>query len=193
MYTLKEINPARLNNPDAGEKTIFLDQSDSAVKTKDENGLIETLAVGASIPDGGTTGQVLAKASDTDGDTEWVDAGGGGPLVYKGLLVQSGTSDPTVTVLENTLGGTVVWARTGVGTYTGTLTGAFPANKIIGPGFGVGYANYVGTVGGLRQYALQRQTNNNIILYWFNSGTGLPAELNNDGFNTINIDLTIYP
>lgn len=28
---------------------------------------------GASIPTGGTTGQVLAKASDTDYDTHWVD------------------------------------------------------------------------------------------------------------------------
>jgi hypothetical protein len=30
------------------------------------------------VPDGGTTGQVLAKASNADGDTEWVAAGGGG-------------------------------------------------------------------------------------------------------------------
>lgn len=28
-------------------------------------------------PAGGTTGQVLAKASGTDGDVEWVDASGG--------------------------------------------------------------------------------------------------------------------
>ena len=30
-----------------------------------------------TFPDGGTTGQVLAKKSDTDYDTEWVDQGGG--------------------------------------------------------------------------------------------------------------------
>lgn len=33
---------------------------------------------GSGLPDGGTTGQVLAKASDDDQDVEWVDAGGGG-------------------------------------------------------------------------------------------------------------------
>lgn len=35
---------------------------------------------GGDVPTGGTTGQVLAKASDTDGDTAWVDqaSGGGG-------------------------------------------------------------------------------------------------------------------
>jgi len=32
-------------------------------------------ATGAGVPDGGTTGQVLAKATDDDQDTEWVDPG----------------------------------------------------------------------------------------------------------------------
>jgi len=34
--------------------------------------------VGGDVPSGGTTGQVLAKASDTSQDTEWADGGGGG-------------------------------------------------------------------------------------------------------------------
>lgn len=50
-------------------------------------------------------------------------------LKYVALLTQSGTSAPTATVLENTLGGTVVWTRNDVGDYTGTLAGAFTANK----------------------------------------------------------------
>jgi len=33
--------------------------------------------IGRGIPEGGTSGQVLAKASDGDYDTEWVDSGGG--------------------------------------------------------------------------------------------------------------------
>lgn len=33
---------------------------------------------GLGVPNGGTTGQVLAKASDTDQDTEWVDQSGSG-------------------------------------------------------------------------------------------------------------------
>lgn len=39
--------------------------------------------------------------------------GGGGAsyAIYTALLSQSGTDDPTATVLENTLGGTVVWTR----------------------------------------------------------------------------------
>lgn len=48
---------------------------------------------------------------------------------YVALLTQSGTDAPTATVLENTLGGSVVWARSDVGVYTGTLVGAFTLNK----------------------------------------------------------------
>jgi len=54
-----------------------------------------------------------------------------GVKVYRALLTQSGTSAPTATVLENTLGGTVVWTRSLAGVYIGTLSGAFPANKVV--------------------------------------------------------------
>lgn len=59
------------------------------------------------------------------------DLGGGGAsyLVYTALLTQSGTDAPVATVLENTLGGTVVWTRNDTGIYTGTLAGAFTENK----------------------------------------------------------------
>jgi len=49
--------------------------------------------------------------------------------VYVAKLVQSGTSAPVATVLENTLGGTPVWAYSSVGVYTATLTGVFTLNK----------------------------------------------------------------
>lgn len=51
---------------------------------------------GLGVPSGGTTGQVLAKASNTDNDTEWIDVQGGGDSTivktYKPL------SDSTTTV-----------------------------------------------------------------------------------------------
>ena len=46
---------------------------------------------------------------------------------YVATLKQIGTSAPTATVLENTLGGTLVWTRDAVGTYTATLSNAFPS------------------------------------------------------------------
>lgn len=48
---------------------------------------------------------------------------------YVALLTQTGTSAPVATVLENTLGGTVVWTRAGEGYYTATLAAAFPLAK----------------------------------------------------------------
>lgn len=38
-----------------------------------------------AVPEGGTTGQVLAKKSDSDRDTEWVDPGSGGTTDYDQL------------------------------------------------------------------------------------------------------------
>lgn len=57
-----------------------LQGSDGVDGTNGTNGVDG--ADGAGVPIGGTTGQVLAKASATDLDTEWIDppAGGGGAL-----------------------------------------------------------------------------------------------------------------
>ena len=52
-----------------------------------------------------------------------------GLVSYHASLVQTGTNAPVATVMSNGLSAAIVWARTGVGVYTGTLTGAFTANK----------------------------------------------------------------
>jgi hypothetical protein len=64
--------------------------------------------------------------------------------VYTALLTQSGTASPTVDILENTLGGTIVWTRSGIGSYTGTLSGMFPdTNKVFCIfSFGTSVSNY---------------------------------------------------
>jgi hypothetical protein len=53
----------------------------------------------------------------------------GTPIVnykkYIATLTQTGTNDPTVVILENTVGD-IVWTRFAVGNYLGTLIGAFP-------------------------------------------------------------------
>ena len=47
---------------------------------------------------------------------------------YVARLVQVSTSDPVPTVLQNDIG-SIVWTRDDAGTYVGTLTGAFTADK----------------------------------------------------------------
>lgn len=52
--------------------------------------------------------------------------------VYTALLTQSGTDAPVATVLENTLGGDVVWSYSSIGTYNAVTNGFFTLNKTIG-------------------------------------------------------------
>ena len=82
--------------------------------------VLETTGV-AKIPNLAGTGtrQVVADASGN------LSTQGVGYKVYTALLTQTGTSAPITTVLDNSLGGTIVWTRTGTGSYTGTLSGVF--------------------------------------------------------------------
>lgn len=52
---------------------------------------------------------------------------------FTAIVTQAGTADPTAVVVDNKLSGTPtpVWARTGAGKYTLTMTGAFTAGKTI--------------------------------------------------------------
>ena len=68
--------------------------------------------------------------SDTLNTTELNVSGTiNGVKVYRAILVQTGSSAPTATILENTLGGVPVWTRLGGGNYICTLAGAFPVSK----------------------------------------------------------------
>lgn len=104
MYNLKQKNGLTINNPDVGEKTLFLD-IDNKLKTKDDQGIIEEIS--------------LASANE--------------PKVYVALLTQSGTNAPVATVLKNTLGSEVVWSYTFEGIYNGATTNSiFSPTKTIG-------------------------------------------------------------
>jgi len=53
--------------------------------------------MGNGVPDGGTTGQVLAKASNDDYDTEWVTGGGGGSGTVTSIATTSPITGGTIT------------------------------------------------------------------------------------------------
>jgi len=61
------------------------------------------------------------------------NGGGGGSTakVYRALLTQAGGAAPVATVLENTLGATPVWSRSGQGDYLLTLANGFPTAKTL--------------------------------------------------------------
>lgn len=49
--------------------------------------------------------------------------------VYTALISQSGTNAPVATILQNTLGGTLVWSYVDTGTYFATLANTFLSGK----------------------------------------------------------------
>lgn len=61
--------------------------------------------------------------------TSSAPAGNVAVKTYRALVTQTSTSAPTATVLENSLGAAVVWARSNTGVYTATLAGAFTSDK----------------------------------------------------------------
>jgi hypothetical protein len=120
--------------------------------------------------------------------TAWVkqqsdggDGGGAGYNRYVGLISQSGASAPTVSILENTLGGVITWTRTTTGTYTGTLSGAFAANLTWFS------ATNAGNSGSLARIEFRRINNNAIQLQTFNS-----SNKPEDVFTNISIEVRVY-
>jgi len=98
---------------------------------------------------------------------------------YAALLTQIGTSAPVAIVLENTLGGMVVFTRSGVGIYIGTLTGAFVANKTLTLGVASTHPSFL---------AINRVTNDTFAIVTENSGGTLTDSL----LNVTSIEIRVY-
>jgi len=187
MLNIQERVPTTIQNPNPDEKILFNDATDGKLKTKDSSGVIEELSTDlVGVPTGGATGEVLAKASATDGDVEWVDPTGG-VKEYVALLTQTGTNAPVATVLKNTLGGTVVWTYSDNGRYTGTLAGVFLINKTL---FNSGICN-LGAETPSGFFTSHRIDDDSIRVetYTFTD----PIALGNDILNISLIKIEVYP
>lgn len=98
--------------------------------------------------------------------------------IYNAILEQSGTSDPLVTVLQNTLNGTVVWTRDSEGVYLGTLAGAFDPKKTL-----IQASNSDYKLNDIGNYS-----NNFIKITTISLTTGLPE----DGFDKMSVEIKVY-
>lgn len=137
-----------------------------AAAALDGTELVEVTQDGASVQ---TTTQDIA------------DLGGASYLKYVALLTQTGTDAPVATVLENTLGGTVVWTYDSQGYYVGTLAGAFTVNKttlLIANNTSVSDA-----------YSVARIDANSIGV---ESGTAAPTN-EDDKLNGTFVEIRVYP
>jgi len=112
----------------------------------------------------------------------YANAGGNSTYkVYSALLDQTGVADPTVTVLENTLGAAITWTRDSEGIYYGELSaGIFdPAKTFIN----IQCAYYASPYTGYG--AVWQDDNMFIVLGFYDNvgafndigGTGVPVEI----------------
>lgn len=105
-----------------------------------------------AVPSGGTTGQVLAKASNTDGDTEWVDQTGGGReklSASRTYYVRTDGSNSN-TGLVNSAGGAFLTLQKALNVISSTLdVGGQAVTISVGTGaFSAGIDFSAGWVGG---------------------------------------------
>jgi hypothetical protein len=115
--------------------------------------------------------------------TSSAPAGNVAVKAYRALVTQSSGTAPTATVLENSLGGTVVWARSSTGTYTATLTGAFTSTKtfIMQPG-------ETGTIAAIKN-VLAVRTSDNVVTVT----TGAGGTLEDSVLSSFPIEILVYP
>lgn len=103
---------------------------------------------------------------------------------YTALLTQSGSSAPTATVLENTIGN-IVWARTSDGVYSGTLTGAFVSGKTVL--FIQDNVSLSTIVISRRDVWIERTSANEVALYTLSESALVDSVLNNTS-----IEIRVY-
>jgi hypothetical protein len=154
-------------------KNGFISKGDGLI-----NGGLTTQTL--TITSGATNGYVLT--SNVSGNATWKDLNSILPYkVYTALLTQTGTTEPTAIVLENTLG-PITFVYNGTGTYAVLSSGLFTTNKtafFITP-------NNAGTGGGTAIQALT-PSQANLWSYLTNTGFGIDGVL-----NTATLEIRVY-
>lgn len=115
--------------------------------------------------------------------TSSAPAGNVAVKVYRALLTQATTAAPSATVLENSLGDTVVWARSSTGTYTATLVGAFTSAKTF-----LITTGEAGTIAALKNVLITRTSADVVTVTTGSGGTLEDSVLSNSP-----VQILVYP
>jgi hypothetical protein len=134
--------------------------------------ILKNAANGAAIISNPLTTQRTYTLPDEDGTIALTKY-----KVYTALLTQTGTNAPVATVLENTLGGNIIWTYSSTGEYLGTLAGAFINNKTY----------FSGLADQSTQLKVLRFNNDTV-----NVGTGISGVKTNGALNLTPIEIRVY-
>jgi hypothetical protein len=149
-----------------------------------------------SYGDGNYTGTATRSLSvDVDGNVIETAAL---PKVYLATITQSGTADPTVTVILNTTGETVTWDYIAVGTYNAVITnGIFASGKTAVTTSLGGYAPVSPYDGALVGVGGQRLSSTIVQILSFGAPNRLGVqddiELSNGVLYNATVRIEIYP
>jgi len=114
--------------------------------------------------------------------------------VYRALATQSGTSAPTMTILENTFEakyGRIVWTFVDKGIYYGTLTGVFTTSKLflLNPSGSGSFILRSTSFDSIGTYSINRKSDNILELRSYNSTLN---QLDNSILNNAPIEIIVY-
>lgn len=192
------------HNANGSHKTGVIDKTMLATNVCDGATILKDGTVGLKVPNDGLTGAQLANTT-VDGTTlEATSATGakqfrvkdggitaaklapgaitGAALPYKeyaALVQQTGTNDPTATILVNTLGATPTWTRQAAGLYYLTLAGAFPIAKTLA---------LTTLYGSFYHSAMVQSYSSDVMQFYAYNGAGASA----DGMLYIYVSIRVY-
>jgi hypothetical protein len=108
--------------------------------------------------------------------------------VYTALLTQSGTDAPVATVLENTLGGDVVWTRDNIGQFIVTSNNLFTAYKT------AVFITPTSASSGYPVFAFDTDPPNedNLYIYSYGAPSGAPDNYEDGKLNKTTVEIRVY-
>jgi hypothetical protein len=162
MLNLQERTNNSVQLPAEIDKAFYLN-TDGDLVTKDQNGNIQYVTLSETKP----------------------------PKVYKALLSQSGTDAPTAIVLENTLGGEVVWSYDAIGMYSTEAFSSLPSPKdILHITIGNGYIDN-STVTSITSF--YDTESGELVVYTYANGSLSDDVMSGyDGFYKVSILIEVY-
>jgi hypothetical protein len=190
---VREVNDVIDAQVEAAKTTLSTLQTNLSTTNTTVTTLIETVAnlgnsANSGIPNGGTTGQVLAKNSNTNKDTAWVNPSSGLPSggTTGQVLTKTSTGQVWAATLQQNLSGYATTsyvlevAAQKLSTFGGTVSGNLTINGNVTVGSAITTPNPIKAAGLNSSYFYNDDTTINLQDRTFSNNSNLPFEYAGD-------------